>query len=96
MPRLRTLVLWNGVKGNACAFIYHTDRDRAYVTWRGTWDLELSPRVVRIWRGVALESRSCALQVSKQQVHGDAIYRLGLPCQVVAPASLWQIRREGT
>ncbi|KZL77592.1 hypothetical protein CT0861_12084 [Colletotrichum tofieldiae] len=45
MPRLHTLVLWNGIKGDACAFIYHTDRDRAYITWRGTWDMELSHRV---------------------------------------------------
>jgi hypothetical protein len=49
MPRLHTLVLWNGTKGNACAFIYHVDRDGAYVTWRGTWDLELSPRVIKVW-----------------------------------------------
>ena len=46
MPRLHTLVLWNSSRGNACTFIYHTDRDYAYVTWRGTWDMELSTRVV--------------------------------------------------
>jgi hypothetical protein len=37
MPRLRTLAIWDGREGNACAFIYHTDRYYAYVTWRGTW-----------------------------------------------------------
>jgi hypothetical protein len=102
MPRLQTLVLWNGTKGDACAFIYQcTDRDGAHVTWRGTWDLELSPRVVEVWERVALESHSCALRVGEQRVeavigsHGDAIHHLRLPCRVVAPASLWQIRREG-
>jgi hypothetical protein len=32
MPRLHTLVLWDGIRGNACAFIYHTDRDYVHVT----------------------------------------------------------------
>lgn len=102
MPRLQTLVLWDGGKGNACAFIYHTVRDDACITWRGTWVLELSPRVVEVWERVAFENRSWALRVCKQHIggvvvrsHGDAIHHLNLPCQVVAPASLWQIRREG-
>ncbi|KAK4153544.1 hypothetical protein C8A00DRAFT_43548 [Chaetomidium leptoderma] len=101
MPKLRTLAIWNGRAGNACAFIYHTDGNYAYVTWRGTWEMDLSPRVVEVWERVALESRSCPLRVTKQQVqgvigsHGDAIHRLALPCPVVAPESLWQIRREG-
>jgi hypothetical protein len=100
MPKLQTLVVWDGVEGNACAFIYHVDRDHASVTWRGTWDMALSPRVVEVWQRVAFGRHPCALRVEKEQVdgviesHGDAISRLGLPCQVVAPASLWQIRRE--
>ena len=101
MPSLRTLVLGNGRKGIACAFIYHTDRYHASITWRGTWETKLSPRVVEVWERVALERRSCPLRVGKEQVcgdiasHGDAIHHLALPCRVVAPASLWQIRREG-
>jgi hypothetical protein len=101
MPRLHTLVLWNGTQGNACAFVYHTDRNYAYLTWRGTWDLELSPRVIRVWRCVASQFRSAELRIEKQIIqgniesHGDAIHQLNLPCQVVAPASLWQIQREG-
>jgi hypothetical protein len=27
--------------------------------------------------------------------YGDDVFWLGLPCRVVEPASLWQIRREG-
>jgi hypothetical protein len=102
MPRLHTLVLWNGTKGNACAFIYHAGRHGANITWRGTWDMELSPRVVTAWQRVAFEIHSYELRVGKEQVqvqggigsHGDAIHHLGLPCRVVEPASLWQIRRE--
>jgi hypothetical protein len=101
MPRLRTLAIWDGREGNACAFIYNTDQNYAYVTWRGTWEMDLSPRVVDVWERVALESRSCPLRVTKEGVqgvigsHGDAIHRLALPCPVVDPESLWQIRREG-
>lgn len=103
MPKLQAFVLWDGIKGEACAFIYHTDRSRASITWRGTWDMQLSSRVIKAWQCVATETHLCgALQVGKQRVHGvigshgDAIHCLGLPCPVVAPASLWQIRREGT
>lgn len=101
MPKLRTLVLWYGAKGTACAFIYSADRgNAAHVTWRGTWGMELSPHVVQVWERVALENQSCPLRVDKPQVcgtiraHGDAIHHLALPCRVVEPASLWQIRRE--
>jgi hypothetical protein len=101
MPMLHTLVLWNGTKGNACAFIYHTNRDCPYITWRGTWNLELSPSVVKVWQCVAFKFHSLELGIDKQQIqgvigsHGDAIHHLDLPCPVVAPASLWQIRWEG-
>lgn len=100
MPRLHTMVIWDGIKGNACAFIYHVNGEGVDITWRSTWEMELTPRVVKAWERVALESHSCALQVNKQQVrgvirsHGDAIYHSNLPCQVVTPTSLWQMRRE--
>lgn len=48
MPRLRTLAIWNGREGGACAFIYHTDQNYAYLTWRGTWEMDFSPRVVEV------------------------------------------------
>ncbi|KAI0454389.1 hypothetical protein F5B21DRAFT_514677 [Xylaria acuta] len=89
MPKLHTFVLWNGGKARACAFTYRIDRDGASVTWRGTWHLELSPLVVKSWQLAA----SKLPWVIKP--HGDAIYRLDLPCQVIDPTSLWQTRREG-
>ena len=101
MPRLHTLALWNSTGGDACAFIYHTDRDCAYITWRGTWDLELSPRVVKVWQCLAFKVHSSELRIDKQRIqgvigsHGDAIHHLDLPCRVVEPTSLWQIRMEG-
>jgi len=104
MPKLHTFVLWNGGKAHACAFIYRIDRDVASITWRGTWHLELSPLVVKSWQLVASKlprSEFSELQIKQESIrgviksHGDAIYHLELPCQVIDPASLWQIRREG-
>ncbi|KAI8956176.1 hypothetical protein F4801DRAFT_525706 [Xylaria longipes] len=104
MPELHTFVLWNGGKAHACAFIYRVGRDSASVTWRGTWRLELSPLVVKSWQLVASKlpcSEFSELQMKQEYIqgpiksHGDAIYQLELPCQVIDPASLWQIRREG-
>jgi len=105
MPKLHTMVLWNGIKGSAFAFIYRVDRGAAFLTCRGTWKLEeeLSSDVLDLWERVALESHSCILRVAKQdetisssvvRSHGDAIHLLDLPCQVVAPVSLWQIKKE--
>ncbi|KAL7937247.1 hypothetical protein V8C35DRAFT_277736 [Trichoderma chlorosporum] len=102
MPKIHTFVLWNGGNGHACAFIYRIDGDYGSLTWRGTWLLELSRRVVKAWQITDSKlhpSRSelCIKQEKIQAMiksHGDAIYYLKLPCQVIDPASLWQIRRE--
>ncbi|KAI1744267.1 hypothetical protein F4680DRAFT_469600 [Xylaria scruposa] len=103
MPELRTFMLWNGGKNHACAFIYRADRERASITWRGTWLLELRRPVVKPWQLAAAELpsyRFSELQVKQEHVqevirsHGDAIYHLKLPCQVIDPRSHWQIRRE--
>ncbi len=102
MPRLHTLVLWNGRRGNACAFVFdHQDRGHPRITWRSTWDLEITKAVVEAWQTVASQARPSELGIEKQCIqggvdsHGDAIHHLALPCPVVAPASLWQMRREG-
>lgn len=101
MPKMRTLVLWNGGKDHACAFIYRVDsNDHPSITWRGTWDLEMSPCIIESWQNVASTFPSCRLDVRKEHIeetirsHGDAIDSLRLPLQVVEPASLWQMRRE--
>lgn len=101
MPELDTLVLWNGAKGNACAFIYRVKGCRVSITWRGTWRLEMSPKVVEAWNSVALTRSWHEIEMYQERVVGvvncvgDAIHHLRLPCQVAEPASLWQMRREG-
>lgn len=103
MPKLRRLALWYGVKESAFAFIYRVDEGAAFLTCRATWKLdeEISSEVVELWERVALESHSCWLRVGRHLIssdlvrsHGEAIHLLDLPCQVVTPASLWQIREE--
>ncbi|KAH6854041.1 hypothetical protein B0I37DRAFT_441106 [Chaetomium sp. MPI-CAGE-AT-0009] len=69
MPKLHTLVLWNGRRGNACAFVYHhQDRSRPYIAWRSTWDLELTHAVVEEWQTVASQVRPSELGIEKQPV----------------------------
>lgn len=101
MVKLHTFVLWNGGKAHACTFIYRIDGDRASITWRGTWHLELRPLVFKPWQLAASKLPFSGLQIKQECVRGvikspgDAIYHLDLPCQVIEPASLWQIQREG-
>ena len=102
MPQLKTMVLWNSEPGQACAVIYqrHTASAMATLTWRGTWDLELSDDVVESWKKVA--SGPCYLRLEKEALrdvsirsHGDALHHLRLPDGVVDSTSLCQIRHEG-
>ncbi|KAF5539889.1 hypothetical protein FMEXI_8747 [Fusarium mexicanum] len=99
MPNLTTMVLWNGRAGKACAFMYTRAEHYAHITWRGTWDLEISRQVVEAWEDVA-KFHSVELRLRHERFHetirshGDAIFHLNLPCQVIEPTSLWQIRVE--
>lgn len=104
MPRLKSMELWNGRAGFAGVFqyqIFESDRT-AKITWRGTWDLPLEPRVLKAWQAVASERVDCKLQVVTEILdanvvitsHGDAIRRLRLLNTVVHPVSLWQIQKE--
>ena len=101
MPQLESLALWNSRGREACAIIYHREKASrlATLTWRGTWDLELSHDVVESWQKVA--SDSYHLRVENERVqgvinsHGDAVYHLRLPGGVIDPVSMQQIRQEG-
>lgn len=56
MPSLRTLMLWNGRVDNACAFVYRhrgLNKGGRSITWRGTWNLEVTPAVEEAWQAVA-------------------------------------------
>lgn len=102
MPKLESMALWHGKSGEACAVIYNRNKPngkckQATLTWRGTWDLELSRDVVESWEKAATNYH---LKVLNERVHGvieshgDAIFHLHLPAGVVDPVSLRQIRKE--
>lgn len=100
MPKLRTFVLWNGAEELAGAFIYQTDGQTTSITWRGSWQLDLSPGLLQSWGQIVMSRRIPCLYVHREHIqakiksHADAIYHLRLPIQVVDPASLWQMRQE--
>lgn len=100
MRRLRTFVLWNGAENLAAAFIYQTNGETTSITWRGSWELDLSPFVLQSWGQIAMSRRIPCLYIYRERIHeeikshADAIYHLRLPVQVVDPASLWQMRQE--
>ncbi|KAK6077801.1 hypothetical protein SCUP234_06559 [Seiridium cupressi] len=100
MPSLNTMVLWNERKGAACAFVYRGGTCPS-ITWRSTWNLKLGPSIVEPWERVATKFSHSRLWVQEHPLrrkvigsHADAIYHLDLPCKVVDPVSLWQMREE--
>lgn len=84
----------------ACAFVYTRGERYAEINWRGTWELNIGSDAMNAWNNVArfggLQLRTTAHKhiTEVTMSHGDAIYHLNLPCEVIQPASLWQIRME--
>ncbi|EKJ79548.1 hypothetical protein FPSE_00233 [Fusarium pseudograminearum CS3096] len=100
MPDLKTFVLWTGDMDIACAFIYTRGERYAEINWRGTWELNIGSDAMNAWNNVAkfhgVQLRTTAHKRITEVImsHGDSIYHLDLPCEVIQPTSLWQIRME--
>ncbi|KAF4506595.1 hypothetical protein G6O67_006663 [Ophiocordyceps sinensis] len=102
MPRLKTMAVWYGTKGNACAFTYEANDHHTAIKWQGTRDLVFGAKVIDVWRQVALRNTRWELTVERRDVmseasiksHAVAIQRLGLAGRVVHPVSLRQIAKE--
>ena len=104
MPRLKLMELWNGRAGFAGVFRYQMSESdyTAKITWRGTWDIPLEPRVLKAWQAAVSERVNCKLQAVTEMLdanvvissHGDAIQHLMLLNTVIHPVSLWQIQKE--
>ncbi|CEI66098.1 unnamed protein product [Fusarium venenatum] len=94
-----TLVPWTGDIGIACAFVYMKGEKYVEINWRGTWDLDIGHHVMDAWNdvvtfhGVELRTTTPKRITEVIMSYGDAIYH-ELPCQVIQPTSLWQIRVE--
>ncbi|KAK2055930.1 hypothetical protein LY76DRAFT_519398 [Colletotrichum caudatum] len=97
MPQLRTMVLWNGRKGEAFKFFYHaTTSGYACIGWRGTWEFELRSDIKQAWQGVQHNLRVIQEPRISTEVesHAHAIELLDLPPGVVDPISVWQMQKE--
>ncbi|RYP76928.1 hypothetical protein DL771_001481 [Monosporascus sp. 5C6A] len=79
MPQLRTMVIWNGMKRNACAFRYQVTANSTTLGWCGTWDLELDIDVLDVWRKAALRYTRHELSIlasrnlNKQDIQSHAV-----------------------
>lgn len=105
MPNLETMEIWNGREGLAALFRYQSlgTRQRAVITWKGTWNFPLQPPVIHAWEDVAAQHGSDGYNVFKKELldadtvirsHGDAIHHLEFSQPVIRPISLQQIRIE--
>lgn len=52
MPELKTMEIWNGGRGHACAFSCNVRKLGLTISWKGTWKLNLDPEVVQAWMEV--------------------------------------------
>ncbi|EKJ79247.1 hypothetical protein FPSE_00558 [Fusarium pseudograminearum CS3096] len=108
MPKLQTMTLWNGSRGEACSFTYrrHPEDIYASITWRGTWALTLRTSTLKAWeltwgnlipkaRGRVNIIVEEYLLTDEIRSHGDAIRCLGLH-YVVDDISLQQIMAENS
>lgn len=99
MPKLKSLSIWWGGKNEAVAYIFEVREFQAILMRRGTYNMTLSDVEFAAWREVAV-SLSREFEVQYETItepihsHGDAIHYLRIPCEVVQPVSLWQIRVE--
>lgn len=49
MPMLKNMDIWNGTKGNACAFRYEATDHHTLIKWNSTWSFELEPELIAVW-----------------------------------------------
>ncbi|KAK4202246.1 hypothetical protein QBC40DRAFT_294938 [Triangularia verruculosa] len=59
MPKLKVMELWDGREGLACVFRYQASGDRAgqraRITWRSNWHMNLERRVCQAWEAAAVQ-----------------------------------------
>ncbi|OAQ72815.2 F-box domain-containing protein [Pochonia chlamydosporia 170] len=102
MPALRTMHIWNGVKGNVGGFRYEATDESTTIQWRGNWLLHLVPGVVNAWRRVADRWTRKELLVLEPRIaqcryigsHAVAMEMLGIHHDVLHPVSFKQIKCE--
>ncbi|KAF6832706.1 hypothetical protein CMUS01_06812 [Colletotrichum musicola] len=105
MPVLKTMVIWNFRWGHAFKFYYCAKDTKTVketvIGWRGTWDFDPDPSVVKRWAKVAGKNTRYNLRVNPEpkinvsiKSLAKAIKLLDLPSEVVHPESLSQMLKE--
>lgn len=74
MPKLQTLEIWNG-NGNehACLFRYSYDPSsrRASLTWKGTWDVEITQRTACSWEDTVRQKTGVETAIRFEKLEFD-------------------------
>ncbi|KAI0853174.1 hypothetical protein F5Y00DRAFT_133950 [Daldinia vernicosa] len=104
MPALRVMEIWNGLRTtHGCFFRYYDDGSTSTITWRGTWELDLEPRVMQCWtetvrkntRYLNVGFRDMELPIDGTSFPASIIRHLKLKDQIVHPVSFCQLQILG-
>ncbi|KAI0108463.1 hypothetical protein F4814DRAFT_455214 [Daldinia grandis] len=104
MPTLRVMEIWNGSRtAHGCFFRYYDDGSTSTITWRGTWELDLEPRVMRCWtetvrkntRYLNVGFRDMELPIDGTSFPASILRYLKLKDQIVHPVSFCQLQLLG-
>ncbi|KAH6691441.1 hypothetical protein F5X68DRAFT_220863 [Plectosphaerella plurivora] len=103
MPKLQTMELWNGKKGEAILFRYQraqAGQQAATITIRGSSVFALESATMQAWNMVSRRQSNVDVVVQTEllnqtiRCHADAVSHLGLLTEVARPVSLRQIVDE--
>ncbi|KAF3058722.1 hypothetical protein GL218_05481 [Daldinia childiae] len=101
MPALRVMEIWNGFRTtHGCFFRYYDDGSTSIITWRGTWELDLEPRVMQCWTKTVHENtyhhnvgfRDMELPIDGTSFPASILRHLKLKDQIVHPMSFYQLQ----
>ncbi|KAI2778459.1 hypothetical protein F4815DRAFT_477741 [Daldinia loculata] len=104
MPALRVMEIWNGFRTSyGCFFRYYDDGSASTITWRGTWELDLEPRVMYCWTETVRKNtgyhdvgfRDMELPIDGTSFPASILRHLKLKDQIAHPMSLHQLQLLG-
>ncbi|KAK6951077.1 hypothetical protein Daesc_007606 [Daldinia eschscholtzii] len=104
MPALRVMEIWNGLRTAYSGFFrYYDDGNASAIIWRGTWELDLEPRVIECWTET-VRRNTCYLKVAVRDMElpldgtnfpASVLRHLKLKERIVHPVSFRQLQLLG-
>ncbi|KAI1806820.1 hypothetical protein F4811DRAFT_509480 [Daldinia bambusicola] len=104
MPALRVMEIWDGLGTTYSGFFrYHSDGYGSTITWRGTWELDLEPRVIQCWTETVRKNthhltvgvRDMELPFDGTSFPASVLRHLKLKERIVHPVSFCQLQLLG-